>query len=289
MVGCSRPPGERGQKRDCGGKLGGNGPRGWSRPRYAHAGHHCHLPARQGHHGGQWRGSGRCSLPFPFPFPFPCPSGLPAGRSLLPPGTCLPPGCSVRFPAQKAGGFSRFLTICCGRYSLECSPLIFFAQGTGGPGAGPGQAVASSWCLNWVFTCCWGSPRAPRGGDGPHPDTTGSGGAGEQVLQPGGGGQELWVSVLGSSLPPEELWREHPPETAERHFDLVRYHYRHMALSSSNSLLQAQGPCSGQVPLGSCPCRAGALRLGGSGHLQVGTARREVLGGHGSPVSRCPV
>lgn len=32
----------------------------------------------------------------------------------------------MRFPAQKAGVFSRFLTICCGRYSFECSPPIFY-------------------------------------------------------------------------------------------------------------------------------------------------------------------
>lgn len=82
----------------------------------------------------------------------------------------------MRFPAQKAGVFSRFLTICCGRYSFECSPpifyyFIFFAQGTGGPGggawAGPGQVVAPTWCLNWVFSCCWGSPRALREVMGP--------------------------------------------------------------------------------------------------------------------------
>lgn len=103
----------------------------------------------------------------PLPISLPLSLWPPSGRSLLPPGTCLPPGCSVRFPAQKAGVFSWFLTICCGRYSLECSPLFFFARGTGGPGAGPGQVVASSWCLNWVFTCCWGSPRAPRGLRGP--------------------------------------------------------------------------------------------------------------------------
>lgn len=103
----------------------------------------------------------------PLPISLPLSLWPPSGRSLLPPGTCLPTGCSVRFPAQKAGVFSWFLTICCGRYSLECSPLFFFARGTGGPGAGPGQVVASSWCLNWVFTCCWGSPRAPRGLRGP--------------------------------------------------------------------------------------------------------------------------
>lgn len=171
----------------------------------------------------------------------------------------------MRFPAHKAGVFSRFLTICSGRYSLECSPLIFFCS-----------RDWRSWCWTWpgggIFLVLklglhllLGEPQGTEGGAGPHPDTAGSRGTGEQVLRAGGGGEEPSVSVLGSSLPPEELWREHPPETAEHHFDLVCYHYKHTARSSSNSLLRAQGPCSAEILLGSCPCSAGALRLRGSG------------------------
>lgn len=44
----------------------------------------------------------------------------------------------MRFPAHKAGAFSRFLTICSGRYSLECSPLIFFCS-----------RDWRSWCWTW--------------------------------------------------------------------------------------------------------------------------------------------
>lgn len=93
----------------------------------------------------------------------------------------------------------------------------------------------------------------------------------------------------------ESRYCEHPPETAEHHFDLVCYHYKHTARSSSNSLLQSRAPALLRSRWEAVPAAQGLSGCvaqgdhGGPGHLQVGTARREVLGGHGSPIPRCPV
>lgn len=96
-------------------------------------------------------------------------------------------------------------------------------------------------------------------------------------------------------LPTLSRYCEHPPETAEHHFDLVCYHYKHTARSSSNSLLQSRAPALLRSRWEAVPAAQGLSGCvaqgdhGGPGHLQVGTARREVLGGHGSPIPRCPV
>lgn len=71
----------------------------------------------------------RCweALPFLLPMSLLLSLWPPSQVVPAPPGTCLPPGCSVKFQAWRAEVSSRFLSICCGRYSFEYSPPICFS------------------------------------------------------------------------------------------------------------------------------------------------------------------